>query len=140
MLGILQDSAEYEPQPGLDQLDRLVDQIRATGLQVSLEVEGAPRPLSAAVELSAFRIVQEALTNSLKHAAAKHVWVRIRYSDSLELEIRDDGVGLENTDQGGNGLIGMRERLALLGGALTAGAALGGGFGVTAEIPIDEGS
>jgi signal transduction histidine kinase len=137
VLGILQDSAEYEPQPGLDQLDRLVDQIRATGLQVSLEVEGTPRPLSAAVELSAFRIVQEALTNSLKHAAAQHVRVRIRYSDSLELEIRDDGVGPENTATGGNGLIGMRERLALLGGTLTAGAAPGGGFGITAEIPID---
>ena len=140
VLGILQDSAEYEPQPGLDQLDHLVDQIRATGLQVSLAVEGTPRPLSAAVELSAFRIVQEALTNSLKHAAAQHVWVRIRYGDSLELDVRDDGVGLENTASGGNGLIGMRERLALLGGTLTAGAAPGGGFGITAELPIDEAS
>jgi signal transduction histidine kinase len=136
VLGILQGSAGYEPQPGLDQLDRLVDQIRATGLHVSLEVEGSPQPLSAAVELSAFRIIQEALTNSLKHAAAENVRVRIRYSDKLELEIRDDGVGLETTAPGGNGLIGMRERVALLGGTLTTGAAPGGGFGITAEIPI----
>ena len=140
VLGILQDSAEYEPQPGLDQLDRLIDQVRATGLHVSLEIEGSPRPLSAAVELSAFRIVQEALTNSLKHAAAEHVRVRIRYGDKLELEIRDDGVGQENTDGGtaGSGLIGMRERVALLGGALAAGATPGGGYRVAAEIPIDE--
>jgi signal transduction histidine kinase len=140
VLGILQDQAEYEPQPGLDQLDRLVDQVRATGLRVSLEIEGSPRPLSAAVELSAFRIVQEALTNSLKHAAAEQVRVRIRYGDRLELEIRDDGVGQENAAGGaaGNGLIGMRERVALLGGALAAGATPGGGYRVAAEIPIDE--
>jgi signal transduction histidine kinase len=142
VLGILQDPAEYEPQPGLDQLDRLIDQIRATGLHVSLEVEGAPRPLSAAVELSAFRIVQEALTNSLKHAAAEHVRVRIRYGDTLELEIRDDGAGDGNAvgATAGSGLIGMRERVALLGGVLAAGATPGGGYRVAAEIPIDEAS
>jgi signal transduction histidine kinase len=141
VLGILQDP-EYEPQPGLDQLDRLIDQIRATGLHVSLEVEGAPRPLSAAVELSAFRIVQEALTNSLKHAAAEHVRVRIRYGDKLELEIRDDGAGDGNVAgrSAGSGLIGMRERVALLGGVLAAGATPGGGYRVAAEIPIDEAS
>jgi signal transduction histidine kinase len=140
VLGILQDPAEYEPQPGLDQLDRLVDQIRATGLHVSLEVEGSPRPLSVAVELSAFRIVQEALTNSLKHAAAEHVRVRIRYGEKLELEIRDDGVGHGDGADGtaGSGLIGMRERVALLGGTITAGATPGGGYRVSAEIPIDE--
>ena len=140
VLGILQDPAESEPQPGLDQLDRLIDQIRATGLHVSLELEGSPRPLSAAVELSAFRIVQEALTNTLKHAAAEQVHVRIRYGDRLELEIRDDGDGNVNTDPdtGGSGLIGMRERVALLGGALEAGAMPGGGYRVSAEIPIGE--
>src|SRR5438309_917226 len=109
VLGILQSSAEYEPQPGLDQLDRLVDQVRATGLHVSVEFEGALRPLPAAVDLSAFRIVQEALTNSLKHAAAEHVRVRIRYGDELELEIDDDGRGDGNGegDSRGNGLVGM---------------------------------
>src|SRR5205823_6368619 len=85
VLGVLQNSAEYEPQPRLDELDRLIDQVRATGLHVSLEIEGPLRPLPAAVELSAFRIVQEALTNSLKHAAADHVRIRIRYGDALEL-------------------------------------------------------
>ncbi len=140
VLGIFHDSAEYEPQPGLDQLDRLIDQVRATGLDVSLEIEGQQQPLSAAVELSAFRIVQEALTNSLKHADAEHVRVRIRYSDRLELEIRDDGAGNAETGDrtGGNGLVGMRERVALLGGVLAAGPAPGGGYRVAAEIPLDK--
>jgi len=140
VLGILQSPAEYEPQPGLDQLDRLIDQVRATGLRVSLEIEGSPRPLSAAVELSAFRIVQEALTNSLKHAAAEQVRVRIRYGDKLELEIRDDGAAAVTKAGGtaGSGLIGMRERVALLGGVLAAGAVPGGGYRVAAEIPIAE--
>jgi signal transduction histidine kinase len=140
VLGILQDSAEYEPQPGLDQLDALIDRVRATGLDVSLEIDGPLRALSAAVELSAFRIVQEALTNSLKHGAAEHVRVRIHYGDTLELEIRDDGHGDENggAGTGGNGLVGMRERVALLGGVLSAGPARGGGYRVAAQIPIDE--
>jgi signal transduction histidine kinase len=140
VLGILQDSAEYEPQPRLDQLDRLIDRVRATGLDVSLEIEGSLRPLPAAVELSAFRIVQEALTNSLKHAAAEHVRVRIRYGDRLELEIRDDGHGDESggAGAGGNGLVGLRERVALLGGVLSAGPVRGGGYRVAAEIPIGE--
>jgi signal transduction histidine kinase len=140
VLGILQESAEYEPQPGLDQLDRLIDRVRATGLDISLEIEGPLRPLSAAVELSAFRIVQEALTNSLKHGAAEHVRVRIHYGDTLELEIRDDGHGdgSGGAATGGNGLVGMRERIALLGGVLSAGPVRGGGYRVAAEIPIDE--
>jgi signal transduction histidine kinase len=138
VLGILQDSADYEPQPGLDQLDRLIDQVRATGLHVTLEIEGPLRPLSAAIELSAFRIVQEALTNVLKHAAADHVHVRIRYGDVLELEINDDGRGTVTSSAGGNGLIGMRERVALVGGALAAGPAAGGGYRVTVTIPVGE--
>jgi signal transduction histidine kinase len=140
VLGVLQDSAEYEPQPRLEELDRLIDRVRATGLDVSLQIEGSLRPLSAAVELSAFRIVQEALTNSLKHGAAEHVHVRIYYGDKLELEIRDDGHGDGNggSGTGGNGLIGMRQRVALLGGVLSAGRTRGGGYRVAAEIPIDE--
>jgi signal transduction histidine kinase len=137
VLGILQESAVYEPQPGLAQLDPLIDQVRATGLDVALVVDGEPRPLSAAVDLSAFRIVQEALTNSLKHAAAKHVRVRIRYGDRLGLEIRDDGRGGGETS-GGSGLVGMRERVSLLGGVLAVGPQPGGGYRVAAEIPIDE--
>jgi signal transduction histidine kinase len=140
VLGILQSSAEYEPQPGLDQLDRLVDQVRATGLHVSVEIEGALRPLPAAIDLSAFRIVQEALTNSLKHAEAQHVRVRIRYGDALELEINDDGRGDGYTegDSRGNGLVGMRQRVALLGGMFAAGSGPDGGYRVAATIPIDE--
>lgn len=137
VLGILQDAAVYEPQPGLAQLDPLIDQVRATGLDVALEVQGAPRPLSAAVDLSAFRIVQEALTNSLKHAEAEHIRVRIRYGDRLGLDIRDDGRGAGEST-GGRGLIGMRERVALLGGVLAVGPQPGGGYRVSAEIPLDE--
>jgi signal transduction histidine kinase len=140
VLGILQSSTEYEPQPGLDQLDRLVDQVRATGLHVSVEFEGALRPLPTAVDLSAFRIVQEALTNSLRHADAENVRVRIRYGDTLELEIDDDGRGDGHAedDSRGNGLVGMRQRVALLGGVFAAGSGPGGGYRVEATIPIDE--
>jgi len=140
VLGVLQESAEYEPQPNLSQLDRLIDQIRATGLNVALEYEGSPRPLSAALELSAFRIVQEALTNTLKHADAEHVRVRIRYGRQLEIEVRDDGGGGAKTAGGadGNGLVGMRQRVALLGGVLTTGPLSGGGYRVATEIPIEE--
>ena len=138
MLGIIQAAGEYEPQPGLGELDRLVDSVRATGLEVTLEVDGQLRKLPAAVDLSAYRIVQEALTNSLKHAQAEHVRVRVSYGDELELEIRDDGQGATNgVSQTGNGLVGMRERVALLGGRLEAGPDRGGGYRVAAQIPVD---
>jgi signal transduction histidine kinase len=140
VLGILQHDAAYEPQPGLHRLDRLLEQVRATGLQVALEVEGAERALPAAVDLSAYRIVQEALTNTLKHARADRVRVRVRYGEQLTLEIQDDGRGKVNGDAGGNGLIGMRERVALLGGSVATGAAPGGGYRVSAQIPIEEAS
>ena len=136
VLGTLQDRADYQPQPGLARLDSLVEQVRATGLDVSLEVEGAPRPLPAAVDLSAFRIVQEALTNILKHAGAAHAKVRVRFADEILLEIRDDGRGSANGAGTGSGLIGMRERVALLGGSVEAGNASGGGFLVSALIPV----
>ena len=138
VLGIIQAAGEYEPQPGLGELDRLVDSVRATGLEVTLEVDGQLRKLPAAVDLSAYRIVQEALTNSLKHAQAEHVRVRVSYGDELELEIRDDGQGATNgVSQTGNGLVGMRERVALLGGRLEAGPDRGGGYRVAAQIPVD---
>jgi signal transduction histidine kinase len=135
VLGVLQDGAEYEPQPGLGHLDGLVEQVRATGLDVSLEFEGAARPLPAAVDLSAYRIVQEALTNTLKHAGAAHATVRVRYGDDLRLEIRDDGDGVA-TATVGSGLIGMRERVTMLGGSVDAGARPEGGYLVSAHIPI----
>ena len=135
VLGVLHEGTEYEPQPGLARLDALVEQVRATGLEVAVEVAGSPRPLPAAVDLSAFRIVQEALTNTLKHANASHVDVRIGYGDSLRLDVRDDGRGSVNGN-GGNGIVGMRERVALLGGTIETGSASGGGFRVAAEIPL----
>jgi signal transduction histidine kinase len=136
VLGVLQEGAEYEPQPGLSRLDQLVENVRATGLDVALEIVGAPRPLPAAVDLSAYRIVQEALTNTLKHAHAQHVDVRVRYGDRLELDVRDDGRGSVN-GYGGNGIVGMRERVALLGGTIETGTGPGGGFRVLASIPLD---
>jgi signal transduction histidine kinase len=135
VLGILQDGPEYEPQPSLARLDRLVEQVRATGLEVEVEVEGAARPLPAAVDLSAYRIVQEALTNTLKHAGAAHATVLVRYGDELGLEIRDDGKGAADAN-GGSGLIGMRERVAMLGGRVASGSGPEGGYVVTAQIPI----
>jgi len=137
VLGVLQIETEYEPQPGLDQLDRLVERVRATGIAVALEVDGAPRVLPAPVELSAYRIVQEALTNTLKHAGARRVDVRVAYGDELRLEIADDGHGQANGGGSGSGLIGMRERVAMLGGTVTAGSAPGGGYRVAASIPLD---
>jgi signal transduction histidine kinase len=138
VLGVLQESAQYEPQPGLGQLDHLIEQVRMTGLDVALEIQGTTPSLPAAVDLSAYRIVQEALTNTLKHAGAEHVRVRIRYGERLELEVRDDGHGLRNgAGRQGRGLVGMRERVTLLGGILATGPAPGGGYRVAAEIPIE---
>ncbi len=137
VLGIVQEPGTYQPQPSLGRLDELVASVRATGLDVTLEIDGKLQPLPAAVELSAYRIIQEALTNSLKHAAAKHVQVRVRYGDDLELEVRDDGRGAAAANGAGNGIVGMRERVALLGGRLDAGSAAGGGYRVAAAIPFE---
>ena len=136
VLGMVHGDAEYEPQPGLGRLDSLIEQVRATGLEVSLEIEGAPRPLPAAVDLSAYRIVQEALTNTLRHSGAARAHVRVRFGDEIRLEIRDDGRGDANGTTHAGGLIGMRERVALLGGSVDAGSGRGGVYVVTARIPV----
>ncbi len=134
--------AERVPQPSLTQVAYLVGQSRAAGLSVLLEVEGAARTLPEALDLSAYRIVQEALTNSLKHAGGSQVRVRVRYTpDALELEISDTGQGAHpsvNGDGAGRGLIGMRERVALFGGALDAGPSPDHGFRVRARLPLGE--
>jgi signal transduction histidine kinase len=131
---------ELAPQPGLARLDGLLEQVRAAGLQVDLTVEGTPRELPIGLDLSAYRIVQEALTNILKHAQASKATVRIRYEPyAIELEVVDDGRGPASDDaQRGQGIIGMRERAALVGGALRVGRAPGGGFAVDARIPLPE--
>jgi signal transduction histidine kinase len=126
------------PQPGLGDIPTLVTQVREAGLPVDLSIEGEARELPVGIELSAYRIVQEALTNALKHAGDARASVRIRYApDSLELEIVDDGAGgVARADSGGHGLVGMRERVALYGGRLDAGRSAAGGFTVRALLPI----
>jgi signal transduction histidine kinase len=140
LLGMLRSDANepLTPQPGLTDVPTLVMQLREAGLPVELEVEGERRELPVGIELSAYRIVQEALTNALKHAGQARAWVKIRYgSDSLELEIADDGIGgASPAATGGHGLVGMRERVALYGGRLDAGRRPSGGFAVRVLLPI----
>jgi signal transduction histidine kinase len=128
------------PQPTVDDLDALVAQARASGLQVELAIEGERRPLPHSLELSAYRIVQEALTNTIKHAGGARSRVAIRYGKrELEIAVDDDGPGPPagpRNDQPGHGLIGMRERAAALGGELLTGARSGGGFVVHATLPL----
>jgi signal transduction histidine kinase len=139
-LALLRDgdeTPELDPSPGLDGLDDVVDRARAAGLQVSLTVEGAPRPLAPALELSAYRIVQEAVTNAVRHAGRAAATVTLRYEPgALAIDVVDDGTASERpVPAGGHGLAGMRERVALFGGAFTAGPAPGGGFAVHASLP-----
>jgi signal transduction histidine kinase len=140
LVGMLrEDGADpLAPQPGLADLETLVSQVREAGLPVELEIEGERRELPAGIELSAYRIVQEALTNSLKHAGDARATVAVRYAaDSLELEISDDGSGGGARGlSGGHGLVGMRERVALYGGRLDAGRRPAGGFAVRVLLPI----
>jgi signal transduction histidine kinase len=140
LLGMLRrsdDEIELAPQPGMEHVDALVDQVREAGLPVTLSIEGDRSPLPAGVDLSAYRIVQEALTNALKHAGPASARVTVRYGDGeLELDIVDDGAGAMNGDGGGHGLIGMRERVTMFGGALDAGARREGGYAVRARLPI----
>jgi signal transduction histidine kinase len=132
-----EESARFAPQPGLARLDALIEQVRATGLDVELAVEGEPREQPAAVDVSAYRIVQEALTNTLKHALASKARVVVRYEpDALQLEVVDDGRGAGGDGEGGRGIIGMQERAAVFGGELEAGPRADGGFAVIARIPV----
>jgi signal transduction histidine kinase len=125
------------PQPGLARLDELVGQVRRAGLAVELHVEGTAFALPEGVDLSAYRIVQEALTNTLRHAQASQAIVHVRYgSREVEVEVADDGVGESTVGESGRGLLGMRERVALFGGDLRVGGRPGGGFAVRARIPV----
>ena len=133
------DGEPTHPQPGLDRLDELAAPLRAAGLTVVVRREGEASVLPASVDLSAFRIVQEALTNTLRHARATRVEVAVRFgADAVEVDVRDDGRAGGATDGGpGQGLVGMRERAALLGGTLEAGPLPGGGYRVHAALPVE---
>jgi len=139
LVGMLRsDSADpLAPQPGLGDLPTLVSQVREAGLRAELEVEGEHRPLQVGIELSAYRIVQEALTNALKHAGPARANVCVRYdADALELEVVDDGSGNGAGGGSGHGLAGIRERVGVYGGELEAGAGLEGGFRLRARLPL----
>jgi signal transduction histidine kinase len=145
LLGMLRSDdgqAALKPQPGLADLEQLVSAVREAGLPVTLRIEGDARPLPPALDLSAFRIVQEALTNALRHAGPARAEVTVRYTDGLvSLEIADSGRGPDDgpgSGQGrtGHGLVGMRERAAMFGGELEAARGDGGGFTVRARLPL----
>jgi signal transduction histidine kinase len=143
LLGVLRrngDEAEgLEPQPSVEQVDFLVEQVERAGLPVELRIEGERTSLPAGVDLCAYRIVQEALTNALKHAGPARAEVRLCYAgNGLDIEVRDDGrgTGEANGNGGGHGLIGMRERVALYGGRLHTGPRAEGGFEVRAHLPL----
>ncbi|MFF3346169.1 sensor histidine kinase [Streptomyces sp. NPDC002779] len=150
LLGVLrtgehEEGGEYVPQPDVEQIDELVQQCRTSGLPVDFKVEGTPRPLPSGVELTAYRIVQEALTNTRKHGGPNAgASVRLVYfDDGLGLLVEDDGKGAPHelyeeggADGQGHGLIGMRERVGMVGGTLDAGPRPGGGFRISALLPL----
>jgi signal transduction histidine kinase len=140
LVGIMRSEEEVPalaPQPGLGTLPALVEQVRQSGLPVELNVEGDPVRLPAGVDLSAYRIVQEALTNALKHAGPAHAWVSVRYvADDVEIDVENDGSSDGAGEADGHGLVGMRERVALCGGELHSGPRPGGGFKISARLPV----
>jgi signal transduction histidine kinase len=143
LLGILRSEDEQlaiGPQPGLGSLQSLVEQMHTAGLPVQLRIEGEPVQLPAGIDLSAYRIVQEALTNVVKHAGDAAAEVVVRYGPrALELAIVDDGHGRATSRNGaGHGLIGMRERVALYSGTIEAGTQDGGGYAVRARLPFGD--
>jgi signal transduction histidine kinase len=142
MLGQGEDEVLLTPQPSMDELDSLIERAREAGLEVDLEVEGERKRLESGVDLSAFRIVQEALRNTLKHAGPARASIKLRYGDNdVEVDVSDNGRGVRSaTENGavtGQGLVGMRERVAMLGGEIEAGYRKDGGFGVHARLPLE---
>src|ERR1700674_3062766 len=144
LLGVLRGgngaTPDRSPQPGIGQLAGLVEQLRAAGLEVDARVEGEDPPLPPALDLSAYRILQEATTNVLKHARARRVDIRVHYAEGmLALDVRDDGAGdwRNFNSSSGPGLIGMQERVALFGGQFRAGRDPAGGFSVHARLPLE---
>jgi signal transduction histidine kinase len=130
------DDAELAPEPGLERIGALIEQARAAGLDVDLRVEGEPAPLPASLDLAAYRVLQEGLTNVRKHAAAQHVEVVVRYSrDAVAVEVVDDGDGTGGGGGSGRGLAGLRERITLLGGEFVAGPR-SNGFALRVTLPL----
>jgi signal transduction histidine kinase len=145
LLAVLREDAgglaELTPQPGLDRLDELVGSARAAGTPLRLAIHGEPVPLPPGVDLAAYRILQEALTNARRHAPGAAVDVDLRYrAGSLRLRVRDTGPGPSADSEAGLGMLGMRERAAMVGGALRTGVADGGGFVVEADLPTGPGT
>jgi signal transduction histidine kinase len=142
LLGAMRErgaGAELAPQPGLENLEPLAESVRLAGLPVRVRMEGAPVPLPRALDLSAYRIVQEGLTNALKHADASQAEVVVRYGGNLlQLEVRDDGRGPVDGGDPGHGLVGIRERVKLYDGEVTAGAANGAGFVLSASLRLGQ--
>jgi signal transduction histidine kinase len=140
LVGLLRDDHEelgLAPQPGIGAIDALVAQVRDAGLPVELRIEGRPGDVPLGIDLSVYRVIQEALTNALKHAGDARAEVRLHYAgDTLEVEIVDDGRGSGNGHVGGHGLAGMRERIAVFGGEFAAGPRPEGGFSVRARLPL----
>jgi signal transduction histidine kinase len=131
------DEAELTPQPGLGNLAPLLEEVRSAGLEVTLHVEGEAVALPPAIDLSAYRIVQEGLTNALKHARASSADVLLRYGhEELGIEVRDDGRAAPTPDGMGHGLVGVRERVTLFGGEMSAGPADGEGFVLRTRLPL----
>jgi signal transduction histidine kinase len=125
------------PQPGLGGLDSRLEEVGRAGLPVRLKVDGEPFPLPAAIDLAAYRIIQEGLTNTLKHAHASHADLLVRYgTDELAIEVHDDGNGKSASDGMGHGLIGVRERVNIHGGKMNAGTATDGGFLLATSLPL----
>jgi signal transduction histidine kinase len=132
------DEVDLAPQPSLASLDALLEQVRRAGLPVDMHVEGDPVALPAAVDLSAYRIIQEGLTNALKHARATRADVTVQYAPgAVELEVRDDGDGGTTASAGGHGLVGIRERVKIYGGDMTAEPAPGRGFVLRTRLPLE---
>lgn len=142
LVGLLREQGampEFSPQPGMGTIESLLDGVRAAGLPVELEVDGAPQELPPGVDLAAYRVVQEALTNALKYGGTAHAWVAVHWRDGeLELEISNDGSSGGDGSGGGHGLAGMRERVSLYGGAIESGPRDGGGYVVRARLPLEE--
>ena len=142
LVGLLREEGampEFSPQPGLGTMPDLLETVRSAGLPVELAVEGAPRELPPGIDLAAYRVVQEALTNALKHGGTAHAWVSVHWGDDvLELEIANDGKGGGDGSGGGHGLAGMSERVTLYGGEIESGRRDGGGFVVRARLPVSQ--